>query len=36
MAANIVGCSKIVAVDIHENRLRLAKDLGATHVVNGQ
>ncbi|WP_172370104.1 NAD(P)-dependent alcohol dehydrogenase [Sporosarcina jiandibaonis] len=36
MAANIIGCSKIIAVDIHENRLELAKELGATHVLNGK
>lgn len=34
MAANLVGCSKIIAVDIHDERLALAKTLGATHVVN--
>ncbi|WP_339217911.1 NAD(P)-dependent alcohol dehydrogenase [Ornithinibacillus sp. FSL M8-0202] len=35
MAAKIRGCSKIIAVDVHENRLELAKELGATHVING-
>lgn len=34
MAANIVGCSKIIAVDIHQDRLELAKSLGATHIIN--
>ena len=32
MAARIAGCSTIVAVDLHENRLALARELGATHV----
>lgn len=35
MAAKIAGCTTIIAVDIHDNRLSLAKELGATHVVNG-
>jgi aryl-alcohol dehydrogenase len=35
IAARISGCAKIVAVDLHEHRLRLAQDLGATHAVNG-
>lgn len=34
MAARLVGCSTIIAVDLHENRLNLAKELGATHVIN--
>ena len=32
MAANAVGCTTIVAVDINPTRLELARDLGATHV----
>lgn len=35
MAANIVGCSKIIAIDKIPSRLELAKELGATHVING-
>lgn len=35
MAAKIVGCSTIIAIDIHDDRLELAKELGATHVING-
>src|SRR5690606_23794742 len=35
MAAVIAGCQDIVAVDLHDNRLELAKELGATHTVNG-
>lgn len=34
MAANIVGCSQIIALDINEDRLKIAKGLGATHVIN--
>jgi len=34
MAARIAGCSTIVAVDLHENRLALARELGATHVLS--
>ena len=34
MAAKIVGCDPIIAVDIHEKRLALARELGATHVIN--
>ena len=33
MAARIAGCSTIVAVDLHDNRLALARELGATHVL---
>ncbi len=35
MAAKAAGCSTIVGVDLHEHRLELARELGATHVVNG-
>lgn len=34
MAANIAGCSKIIACDIVESRLELALELGATHAIN--
>ena len=34
MAAKIAGCDPIIAVDVHENRLALARELGATHVIN--
>jgi aryl-alcohol dehydrogenase len=34
MAAVVCGCTKIIAVDIKEERLKLARDLGATHVIN--
>ncbi|MFT0545896.1 NAD(P)-dependent alcohol dehydrogenase [Allopusillimonas ginsengisoli] len=36
MAAKIVGCQHIIAVDVHASRLALAKELGATHVFNGK
>jgi aryl-alcohol dehydrogenase len=36
MAANIVGAKHIIAVDVHDNRLDLAKELGATHIINGK
>jgi aryl-alcohol dehydrogenase len=34
MAANIAGCDPIVAVDVHAHRLALARELGATHVID--
>jgi len=34
MAAVVAGCTTIIAVDVKENRLELAKELGATHVIN--
>src|SRR5271170_3939378 len=34
MAAKIAGCDPIVAVDVHEHRLELARELGATHAIN--
>ena len=36
MAAKIAGCQHIFAIDVHESRLQLAKDLGATHTLNGK
>lgn len=36
MAAKIMGLKHIIVVDLHQNRLDLAKELGATHVLNGQ
>jgi aryl-alcohol dehydrogenase len=35
MAARIAGCSRIIAIDVHDSRLELAKELGATHAFNG-
>ena len=34
MAAKIIGCSKIIAVDIKDEKLNLALELGATHAIN--
>ncbi len=34
MAAKIKGCEKIICVDIHDNRLAQAKELGATDTIN--
>ncbi len=34
MAARIAGCDPIIAVDVHEHRLALARDVGATHTIN--
>jgi aryl-alcohol dehydrogenase len=35
MAAHVAGATTIVAVDVVPSRLELARELGATHVVNG-
>ena len=35
MAAKISGCAQIIAVDIRPDRLALARELGATHVIDG-
>jgi aryl-alcohol dehydrogenase len=34
MAARIAGCDPIIAVDVHEHRLALAHEFGATHTIN--
>jgi aryl-alcohol dehydrogenase len=34
MAAKIAGCDPIVAIDVHEHRLELARELGATHTID--
>lgn len=36
MAARIAGCTTIIAVDIHDSRLELARELGATHTINSR
>jgi aryl-alcohol dehydrogenase len=36
MAAKLAGCATIIAVDVHQNRLELAMDLGATHQVDAR
>ena len=33
-AANLVGAYPIIAIDLHQNRLELAKEFGATHIIN--
>jgi aryl-alcohol dehydrogenase len=34
LAAVVCGCTTIIAVDIHSDRLEMARELGATHIVN--
>lgn len=34
LAAVVCGCTKIIAVDLSPERLKIASELGATHVVN--
>jgi len=34
--AKLAGASMIIAVDIHDFKLNMARELGATHVVNGK
>jgi len=34
MAAKIAGCDPIVAVDVHAHRLALARELGASHMID--
>ena len=36
MAAAVAGAGTIVGVDLHPSRLELARELGATHVVNAR
>jgi aryl-alcohol dehydrogenase len=36
MAARAAGCTTIIGVDLHDNRLELARELGATHTINGR
>ncbi len=35
MAARVVGATKIIAIDINADRLALAREIGATHTLNG-
>jgi aryl-alcohol dehydrogenase len=35
MAARVAGCTTIIGIDVVPKRLELARELGATHVVNG-
>jgi aryl-alcohol dehydrogenase len=34
MAAKVAGCDPLIAVDVHDSRLALARELGATHTIN--
>ena len=34
LAAVVVGCTTIIGVDVHPDRLEMAKEFGATHVIN--
>lgn len=34
MAGGVAACEKVIAVDIHDSRLELARELGATHTIN--
>jgi aryl-alcohol dehydrogenase len=36
MAARVAGADPIIAVDISDERLTLARELGATHTINGK
>lgn len=36
LAAKVAGCSTIIAVDIDDARLEVARELGATHLVNSR
>jgi aryl-alcohol dehydrogenase len=35
MAAGVAGAATVIAVDLHQSRLDLAAELGATHTING-
>ena len=36
MAARNSGVTKIIAADVHDNRLEMARDFGATHTINSK
>lgn len=36
LAARVAGCATIIVVDLVESRLQLARELGATHMVNAK
>ena len=36
MAAKIAGCSTIIVIDLVQDRLDMAKEMGATHIINGK
>jgi len=35
-AAALVSAYPIIAVDLHDEKLALAKEMGATHIINGK
>lgn len=35
-AAALVGAYPVIAIDLHDNRLALAKEMGATHLINSR
>lgn len=36
MAATLTSCTNVIAIDVNEDRLRLALELGATHIINAR
>jgi len=34
MAARVAGCTTVIGVDLHDSRLELAEEIGATHTTN--
>lgn len=36
MAARVAGATTIIAIDLHDNRLELAMEIGATHTINAK
>lgn len=36
LAAVVCGCTTIIAVDVNADRLKMAKELGATHIINAR
>jgi aryl-alcohol dehydrogenase len=34
MAARVAGCTTVIAVDLHDSRLALGEEIGATHTIN--
>lgn len=36
LAAKAIGVTTLVAIDVHDNRLELARELGATHTINAK
>lgn len=36
LAGALVGASPLIAIDVQQDRLELAKELGATHIINGK